>query len=429
MRETDAGLVMRSPAEVKGENGKNTDTSFADLLNEYDYENPQRGQILDGEVLMVHGDTILVDVGLKRDAFVPRQDLDRLDDTTLESLEPGTEVKVYVMRPYSSRGDLIVSINKALEHEDWQRAEDLLSTGEVVEAEVTGTNRGGVLVQFGRLQAFVPQSHLTSTPRGASDEERRQAKERLIGQTLILKVIDLERRRNRLVLSERAARHAARQTRLAALEVGQVLEGRVVNLQNYGAFVDIGGVDGLIHVSELDHHRVEHPADILSVGDEIKVFVKSVDIERGRIGLSRKELLPNPWDTVETHYQVGDLVSGTVTNVVDFGAFVALPNGLEGLVHVSKMATYGMLQPADLVGRGDQVLVRITEIDPYRERIALSLDAVSPSEKAEWMEAHSQADPEEQNAPDTGEGDTQSEPDPQPSAVLITGEVHDVEEG
>jgi small subunit ribosomal protein S1 len=193
MTETNADVETRPSAEVMEENGKNTETSFAGLLDEYDYQKPKRGQILEGEVLRVHDEAVLVDVGLKRDAFVPRKDLDRLDDATLEQLEPGAEVTVYVLRPQNRGGDLIVSINKALEHEDWDRAEALMQSGEVVEAEVADTNKGGLLVRFGRLRGFVPQSHVTSIPRGSSGEKHREAKERLVGQTLVLKVIEVER--------------------------------------------------------------------------------------------------------------------------------------------------------------------------------------------------------------------------------------------
>lgn len=391
MTDTDADVMTPSSVESAEENGKDGEVSFAGLLDEYDYQSPKRGQILQGQVLKVHDDTVIVDVGLKRDAFVPRKDLDRLDDATLERLEPGLEVMVGVLRPHSASGDLIVSINKALQYEDWLRAEKMLESGDVVEAEVVGANKGGLLVQFGRLRAFVPQSHITSMPRGGSFEAREEAKENLRGQTLTLKAIDVDRQRDRLVLSERAARKEARQARIAALEPGQVLKGRVVSLANYGAFVDVGGVDGLVHVSELDHQRVAHPGDVLSVGDELEVAVKSVDVERERISLSRKALLPSPWDSVEEEYALGDLVAGTVTNVVDFGAFVALPNGLEGLVHVSEMSSYGVSQPGDLVVKGDELLVRVKTIEPQRERIGLSLDAVTTEEQAAWMETRAEA--------------------------------------
>jgi small subunit ribosomal protein S1 len=238
----------------------------------------------------------------------------------------------------------------------------------------------------------------------------------------------VERWRDRLVLSERAARREASQARLTELEEGEVLAGRVVGLMPYGAFVDVGGVDGLAHVSELAWRRVEHPRDVLSVGDEVEVRVKSVDVERGRISLSRKALLPNPWDMVELDYPIGTLATGTVSNVVDFGVFVALPNGLEGLVHVSRMASYGVSQPGDLVRSGDEVLVRIMDVDTERERMVLSLDAVTAEEQEEWLEARSEV---ESMSADTGEQATQSAPDPdlQPDDELTEREDNHVEEG
>jgi len=412
MAETNADVATEPTADVAGENGRNTDTGSADLLDEHDREKPQRGQMLQGKVLEVHDEAVIVDVGLKRDAFVPRKDLDQLDEAALERLEPGAEVEVYVLRPQNTGGDLIVSINKAVGHEDWDQADALLHSGEVVEAEVTSTNRGGVEVRFGRLRGFVPQSHLTSMPRGSSEEERRQAKERLVGQTLILKVIEVEQQQDRLVMSERAAHSESRRARLEELEAGQVLVGQVVSLKHYGAFVDVGGVDGLVHVSELAWRRVGHPRDVLSVGDEVEVQVKSVDVERERISLSRRAMLPNPWDMAEIDYPVGTLATGTVSSVVDFGAFVRLPSGLEGLVHVSQMSSnYSGSKPGGLVRRGDEVLVRILGVDPDRERISLSLDAVSAEEQVEWLEARAKANTEEEGVSDhSGERATQSVP-------------------
>jgi ribosomal protein S1 len=195
----------------------------------------------------------------------------------------------------------------------------------------------------------------------------------------------------------------------------------VVGLKHYGAFVDVGGVDGLVHVSELDWKRVAHPRDVLSAGDEVEVQVKSVDLEQERISLSRKAVLPNPWDLVELDYPIGTLATGTVSNVVDFGVFVALPSGLEGLVHASRMSSLGAAQPGDLVRRGDEVLVRILDVDPGRERIALSMDAVSSEEQAEWMEARAAAEEAEAKGESVSEDTEQQGPlvesDPQADAV------------
>nr|MBN1228285.1 S1 RNA-binding domain-containing protein [Anaerolineae bacterium] len=427
MTEINTNMVMEPETIQSGQDGGIKEATFSGLLDQYDYRKPRRGELLEGVILNVGDNEVIVDVGVKHDALVPREDLERLDDSVLEQLVPGQDILVYVLRPSGYAGDLIVSINKALEQEDWVRAQGCLDSGEVIEADVIGSNKGGVLVSFGRLRAFVPQSHLTSIPRGASANERQEVKERLLGETLFLKVIDIDRRNNRLVMSERAAQGEARRARLAELEAGQVVTGRVATLKSYGAFVDIGGIDGLIHISELAHQWVNNPDTVLSVDDEVEVLIKQIDYERERVSLSRKALLPGPWDTVLTDYEVDDLVSGTVTSVVDFGAFVMLPSGVEGLVYVNQMSTYNISQPGDLVQKGDDVLVRIIDIDPDRKRLTLSMDAVSYSEHLEWMESRSPKETGEDGA-DAGEG-TQPESDSPPDDLSVLERNEHVEEG
>jgi small subunit ribosomal protein S1 len=357
---------------------------FADLLDDFDYRRPRRGQILTGEILSVDENEVLVDVGLKRDAIVPRQDLDRLEDGILEALERGAMVDVYVMQPWGHEGDLIVSINKALQRAEWERFKDLLDSGEVIEAKVVGHNKGGLLVDCGFLMGFIPQSHVTSIPRSTSGEDLTRAKTDLVGETLTLKVIEIDQRRNRLVLSERKARSAVRRARMAELEEGQTVDGHVTALVDFGAFVDIGGVEGLIHISKLGRGYVKDPSDVLSVGDEVTVLIDRVNVERERISLNREALLPNPWETLDEHHQEGDLVTGTVVRIADFGVFVVLPAGVTGLLHKSQMSNYGP-QPEELVRPGDEILVRIISIDHERKRVGLSLDAVTAEEQEAWM--------------------------------------------
>ncbi|TVR24891.1 MAG: S1 RNA-binding domain-containing protein [Anaerolineaceae bacterium] len=358
---------------------------FAQLLDEYDFEQPYRGQILEGVILEVNGDEVLVDVGLKRDAIVPRKDLSMLTEAMRQKLEAGARVMAYVLQPSNADGDLIVSINKAMELEDWENARQAMETGGLVGAEVVNANRGGLLVQYGRLSGFVPQSHVVSLPRFASDYELEQAKQDIIGRELTLKFIEIDRRRNRLILSEREARADAEQTRMEALEEGQVIKGQVVSIVKFGAFVDLGGVDGLIHISKLDHQHVNHPGEVVSIGDEVEVLIEEIDRDKNRISLNRVALLPDPWRDIEENFTVGDLIEGVVTNVVDFGAFVQLPNNLQGLVHISKMSMFGSTNPHDLLREGDEVLVRIISIEPERQRIGLSIDDVAIEEQEQWL--------------------------------------------
>lgn len=375
---------MVEPFGMQDQNGEE-ELSFAELLDAYDYESPRRGQILEGEILRVDDNEILVDVGMKRDAIVPRTDLDRLSDEMVESLAVGQHVMVYVLRPMDREGELIVSINKALQQADWERAEQLLETGEVVDAQVVGYNKGGLLATFGRIRGFIPQSHVAEIPRSASGDQLRDAKNDMMGEDLKVKVVEVNRERNRLILSEREAQQAVKQQMLADLEVGSVVTGTVVGLVDFGAFVDIGGIDGLIHISNLDRRYVNHPSDVLEIGDDVDVRIDEVDVKHQRISLNRAALMPDPWDEIEETFNVGDLVTGEVTNVADFGVFVALPHHLEGLVHVSEMTTFGAADPTELIHEGEELLVRIIDIDQDQKRIALSLDAVTAEEQERWM--------------------------------------------
>jgi len=236
----------------------------------------------------------------------------------------------------------------------------------VLEAEVVDHNRGGVLVQFGRLQGFVPNSQL---PRGM--QRNAESKAKLVGEKLKLVVIEVDQRRRRLVLSQRDASRHTRVQRLEQLEEGQFVSGTVRSLVDFGAFVDLGGIDGLIHISELDWKFVEKPSEVLKVGDEVEVCVLQVDRDRQRVGLSRKRALPNPWDAVTETLFPGDHILGTVTTIKPFGAFVDVGDGIEGLLHVSNMPR-GEATQSDLQ-TGSSIAVRVLSIDRQRRQIELVL--------------------------------------------------------
>jgi small subunit ribosomal protein S1 len=245
-------------------------------------------------------------------------------------------------------------------------------------------------VEFANLRAFVPASHLWDWDRRRLTSDQREAKlEAYIGQGLPFKIIEVDRNRRRLILSERRAREQIREEEMQRLfeelVEGQVVRGTVRRLQPFGAFVDLGGADGLIHISELAWRRLRHPREVLQEGDETDVYVLRLDHERKRIGLSLKRLQPNPWTLVDEPYTLDQLVSGTVTNVVDFGAFVALGIGVEGLVHVAELADPPPADPREVLRRGDEVVVRILRIDSFRERIGLSIKGVSEQEREEWL--------------------------------------------
>ncbi|HSB88794.1 MAG TPA: S1 RNA-binding domain-containing protein [Anaerolineales bacterium] len=287
-----------------------------------------------------------------------------LKDETRSSAEPGR-------RPAPINADRPAAVPA----EDWLWARRLFDADEPIDLPVIGHNRGGILVQAKALRGFVPISHLLDIPAGLPEGDRLRAMAAMVGRTLHLKVIEYDPEKGRLVLSERAAQAAAgRRTEvLEGLRPSQRIQGTITNLTAFGAFVDLGGIEGLIHVSELSWGRVRHPSDVVRCGQTVEAIVLSVDPDQGRIGLSLKLLEPDPWLTVEDHYRVGEVVEGSVTNVVPFGAFVCIERGLEGLIHVSEISDGPAADPRSILREGEVVRARIVRIDAGARRLGLSL--------------------------------------------------------
>ena len=257
----------------------------------------------------------------------------------------------------------------------WQDAERAFQDSQIVEAIVTGWNRGGLLVRWNDLQGFVPASQLKEVPIFDDESSRDEQLARWVGEELRLKVIEMDRSRNRLVLSERATMWGPGDAErlMAEITPGETRRGYVSNLCNFGAFVDLGGIDGLVHLSEISWGRVGHPREALAVGQEVEVYVISVDRSNRRIALSLKRLQPDPWTVVNDNYDLGQVVSVTITNVVDFGAFAQIEDGLEGLIHISELSEARVAHPSEVVKPGDKVQVRILRIDSANHRLGLSL--------------------------------------------------------
>lgn len=279
--------------------------------------------------------------------------------------------------------------------DQWRYAHEAMEQEEVFELSVVGCNRGGVLVGWNGLRGFVPASHLMSLPPSVDERERYRELQRLVGTRLQLKIIELDPEQRRFVLSERTSRldEDRRQELLNTLSPGDIRQGHVTNLCSFGAFVDLGGLDGLVHVSELSWGRIEHPRDVLEHDQPVEVYVLNVDRERGHVGLSIKRLQPDPWQSAEESYQVDQVVKGIITHVVDFGAFARVEEGLEGLIHVSELAEGNFIHPRNVVQEGDVVDVRILSIDSDQRRMGLSLRQV----KAEM--SYGQTEQKETTAP------------------------------
>jgi small subunit ribosomal protein S1 len=351
--------------------------SFEEMLDaSFDYTPPHRGEIREAIILQIEPNEIIVDMGAKQDGIVTAQDLERLDPEYRKSLKVNETVPVYVLNPRDTDGNLIVSINMGLQQHDWDSARRLLQNDEVVEVTVTGHNRGGILVRWERLEGFIPSSHMVTVSAGLQGNDRREALNVMIGQKLGVKVIEVDQDRRRLIFSEREAQREWRAQQkarlLSELHEGDMVRGVVTGLRDFGAFVNLGGADGLIHVSELAWHRVDHPRDVLKVGDEIDVYVLSLDRDTNRIALSRKRLLDDPWKNALERYHEGMIVEGTITNVVDFGAFIALDDGLEGLLHLSEMGDGSLKEPHSYVKKGDRLQLCISRLEPDQRRVGFT---------------------------------------------------------
>ncbi len=349
-------------------------SEFEQLLeSSFAYTPPRRGEIRNAIILQIETREIIVDMGAKQDGIVPAQDIERLDADVKNALVVGGEVPVYVLNPRDQDDNLVVSINMGLQQYDWEKARQLLTSEDVVQVSITGHNRGGILVRWNRLEGFIPSSHLVSVNLA---NERSSAWNEFASKPLGVKVIEVDQDRRRLIFSEREAQkewRAQQKARLLSeLKEGDVVKGTVTGLRDFGAFVNLGGADGLIHVSELAWHRVDHPRDVLKVGDEIDVYILTLDRGSNRIALSRKRLLNDPWEDADKRYHEGQLVDGSVTNVVDFGAFIALDNGLEGLLHLSEMGDGSLKEPYSYVKKGDRLSLRISHLEPEKRRVGFT---------------------------------------------------------
>jgi len=347
---------------------------------------PKRGEIRKGTIASVTNGQILISVGAKSEGILAGKEFDSIDREVIETFQVGDEIKVYVITPEDKNGNLILSFNRALEEENWQKAEELLASEESFESKIAGYNKGGLLVPLGTIRGFVPASQIglgrRLTITGNTPEERYSE---MVNQEIEVCVIEVDRDRRRLILSERAAssetRDSIKERVIEELEEGEVRTGRVTSLADFGAFVNINGADGLVHLSELSWEHVNHPNEVLEVGQEIKVKVISIDIERKRIGLSIRRLKDDPWSDQVSALTEGQLVEGRITRLTNFGAFARLvleetEGELEGLIHISEISERRIEHPKELLHEGDVVTLRIIKIEPDTHRIGLSMRRV-----------------------------------------------------
>ncbi len=344
----------------------------APTMAEYDetFITPNQGDIVRGNVVQVSDDEVLVHVGGKSEGRIARHELGlKPGETPGDMLAVGDEIDVYVVRMDDSEGNVVLSKRRADQAVAWKELEAKHANGEIIEATVTERVKGGLLVDVG-VRGFVPASHVARNYVEDLDV--------YIGKALRLKIIELDKQRNNVVLSHKEVLEeeyvAQKEVIFDTYQPGDIVDGIVRRLTDFGAFVDIGhGVEGLLHVSEMAYSRVDHPSDIISEGQETKVMILNLDKETERISLGLKQTLPDPWDNIGDKYHEGDIVTGEVTRTVDFGAFVKLEDGVEGLVHISQLADRHVANTEEVVKPGEEVKVKIISIDENARRIGLSI--------------------------------------------------------
>ncbi len=343
---------------------------------------PQRGEVVTGEVVVVTNDYVVVNLGCKKDGMLPKEEITLEEGQTLTALfKEGDEIQAKVIKTDDGDGNILLSKKKLQSGENWDEINAALDSKEVVNVTVVRAVKGGVIAAYKEVSGFIPMSQLADH---YVDEEK---VDEFIGKTLPVKVTRVDQRRNKAVFSHKAFLNEEREKKLAeiwqTLSVGDVVEGKVMRFTDYGAFVDIGGIDGLLHISEISWGKLRHPQEVLEIGQTVNVKILSMNAEKGKISLGLKQNAPEPWSVIDESYHVGDVIRGKVVQIKEYGAFVELAPGLDGLVHISELAYKRVNKVSDELEIGQEVEAKILEIDKERKRISLSiketLDAPAPA--------------------------------------------------
>lgn len=357
----------------------------------------QKGKIVTGTVVRKREGEMLVSVGGKSEGVVGGAEL-KSEDIDVESLKPGDSVMVYVVNPHDDKGQMILSIRKTGTARKWFKLREAKKTDDIIEVEVLESNNGGVIVDTGGLRGFIPTSQLDSArifkkrDYSVKDDVMQTVQSKLaglIGEKIKVKIIEIDREKNRVILSEKAVTQAQsfqeRTETLKKAKVGVILKGRVTSITPFGLFVNAEGLDGLVHISEISWDKVTNPADFYGIGDEVKVQIIGLEDDGKRVAYSIKRLQKDPWEDVIKKYKVGQVIKGEVQKIVDYGAFVRIDEGLNGLIHISELSDDLILDPKEVVKVGDELDLEILSISPTERHLGLSLKRVKnkKEEKAE----------------------------------------------
>jgi small subunit ribosomal protein S1 len=360
-------------------------TTMEELLAEQDSDikSFKHGDVVEGTVVRIDKDEILVDIGAKSEGVVSNRELYGRNAESAPQLAVGDTVLVYVLQPESQEGHVVLSLRRAGLERKWRSMQEQFESGVIIEAPVIDHNKGGLIVDCG-IRGFVPISQIVDFPRRPQNDQPRDAAQEIaeklqpfVGRKLRLKILEVNRKANRLILSEKVALYEERREKrdelFSSLQVGQKVTGTVRSIAPFGVFIDLGGIDGLVHKSELSWNKVNNPESGYKVGEEVEAEVIDINHERGRISLSIRRLQPDPWHSTVADFKVGDIIDGTVTKLVNFGAFVRVRDGLEGLIHISELSQQRVAHPGDVVHEGQTLKLKIISLDSERHRLGLSL--------------------------------------------------------
>ena len=381
-----------------------------DLMEELLSSNPpkkplRRGEIIDGKIMEINDEGLLLNIGHKSEGIVPTREMRSFTKVDYDTLEEGSEVVALVINPEDDDGATILSVDKARGERGWRVLEKAKEEDKAVDGVIIGSNRGGAVVQAEDVQGFIPLSQLVGPARELFVPKKENAKDGFIGMKITFKIFELNRRRNRAIFSEKAVlqqeRAQKKQELIETLQVGNILKGRIVGVSTFGAFVDIGGADGLIHISELSWDPVSSPADIVTVGTEMDVYVVKIDKENLKIALSLKRLTPEPWEIIKDELVVGRKIVAKVTKITTFGAFVRTEQGVEGLVHVSEISNQELGSVEDIesvINVGQSLDLTIVNVDTERKRLGLSLISSAKPEENDEVQIAAVAEDSETNS-------------------------------
>lgn len=397
-------IQENQPEQNLAQENASTEESFASMEAEMaDIATPNRGDVIKGIVVEVHDDDVMVNVGGKSEGIIPLREMSVKDVSSAKLLATvGEEIEVLVLK-WDDDGTILLSKKKVDSKRAMDKLEEVYDDGGTLEGTIVSSVKGGLLVDVG-VVAFLPASHV--------DDGYVKDLDEYIGKTYKFKIIEFNRHKKRgsqIVLSRKqlveVERSKLREQFWASIEEGQTLTGKIKRLVDYGAFIDLGGFEGLLHVSEIDHVRIDHPSAVLNEGDEIEVYILALDREKQRVSLSRKKLLKSPWDIVIEKISEGDILEGKVVRIAPFGAFVEIEPGVDGLVHISQLANHRVEKPQDVVAVNQMVKVKILSIDPQEKRIGLSVkeagENIAEQEVQDYLE--NQENPESPEIPEISE--------------------------